>query len=63
MGIPETNDSLAPVTLEASQAALVLVESALRWAVLRLRDLEPQILHVLECRPFTFGDHPHVAGT
>lgn len=61
--IPETNDSLAPFTLEATRHVLVLFENALHWAVLLRRDLEPQILHLLERRPFNPGDSPHHAGT
>ncbi len=63
MVIPETNDSLAPFTLEVTQKVLVLLENALRWAVLLRRELEPQILHLLERRQLNPGDHPHHVGT
>jgi hypothetical protein len=62
MVVPEMNDSLAPFTAEASIRARDLAQKARIWSIYERRDLEPQIVHLLERRRFLPGDEPHEVG-
>jgi hypothetical protein len=60
--IPEMNDSLAPFTAEASARARDLAQKARTWSIYERRDLEPQIVHLLERRRLLPGEEHHQVG-